>query len=149
MRGCISFARASYPVYPLMNWWVGHDPDSPVTITEMRMLTLAVGFQCIQLLARRDVQAGEFRGGVNLKQLAPRDALDAAKAGYRSAMKQHLGIRGGNACGVVRRYRLLLASTRSCETGEAETEKGDGAGFGNAVRGRSRTDVELRRAVSR
>jgi len=52
----------------------------------------AVGFQCLQLVVRRDAQAVELRGGVDLKQLAPRDALDVAEAGYRTAVKQGLGI---------------------------------------------------------
>jgi hypothetical protein len=44
------------------------------------------------LVARRAAQAAEFRGGVNLKQLAPRDALDVAEAGCRTAVKLGLGI---------------------------------------------------------
>ena len=47
---------------------------------------------CLQLVAGRDAQAGEFRGGVDLKQLAPRDALEIAEA---AAAKQGLGIGAG------------------------------------------------------
>jgi hypothetical protein len=56
------------------------------------VLALAVSFQRLELVAGRDAQAGEFRGGVKLKQLAPRDALDIAKAGNRATVKQGLGI---------------------------------------------------------
>jgi len=66
--------------------------DSPLVIDANAVLTLAVGFQCFQLVAGRDAQAGEFGGGVDLKQFAPRDALDIAEAGYRAAVKQGFGV---------------------------------------------------------
>jgi len=62
---------------------------SPDTHT---VLALAVGFQCLPLVARRDAPAGEFRGGMNLKQLASRDALEIAEGRYGAAAKQGLGI---------------------------------------------------------
>jgi len=37
-------------------------------------------------------QTGEFGCGLDLKQLAPGDALEIAEARYRTAMKQCLGI---------------------------------------------------------
>jgi hypothetical protein len=66
--------------------------DSPLVVDANAVLALAVGLQCLQLIARRHTQAAEFRGGVDLKQLAPRDALDVAEAGYRAAVKQGLRI---------------------------------------------------------
>lgn len=56
------------------------------------VLAPAVGLQCLDLVAGWDAQAGKFRGRVHLKQLLPRNALDIAKARYRLAVKQSLGI---------------------------------------------------------
>jgi hypothetical protein len=66
--------------------------DPPRVVDAEAVLAFAVGFQCLQWVTRRDAQADEFRGGVDLKQLAPRDALDVAEAGYRTAAKDGLSI---------------------------------------------------------
>jgi hypothetical protein len=56
------------------------------------VLTLAVGLQRLQTISRRDPQASELGGRVELKQLTPRDTLDVAEARNRAALKQGLGI---------------------------------------------------------
>jgi hypothetical protein len=66
--------------------------DSPPVVDVNAVLGLLVSLQRLQVDARRDAQGGELGGGVDLKQLAPRDALDVADAGYPTAAKQALGI---------------------------------------------------------
>jgi len=67
--------------------------DSPLVVDANAVLAFAVGLHRLQLVTRLDAQAGEFRGGMDLKRLTPRDALDVAEAGYRAAVKQGLSIR--------------------------------------------------------
>jgi hypothetical protein len=72
---------------------VGHPEKAnpPPVVDADAVLLLSIGFQCFQVVAWRHTQATEFRGGLNLKQLAPRDALDVAEAEYRTAVKEGLG----------------------------------------------------------
>jgi hypothetical protein len=56
------------------------------------VFTLAAALQRLQLVARRNTQAGALSGGEDLKQLAPDDPLDVAEAGYRATVKKGLGI---------------------------------------------------------
>ena len=66
--------------------------NSPLVVDANAVLAPAVGLQCLQLVARWDAQAGKLGGRVDLKQLAPGDALDVAEAGNRAAVKQGLGV---------------------------------------------------------
>ena len=66
--------------------------DSPLVVDANAVLPLAVGFQCLQLIAWWDAQAGELGSCVDLKQLASRDALDIAEAGDRTTAKQRPGV---------------------------------------------------------
>ena len=82
--------------------------DPPLVVDADAVLAVAVGFQCLQLVARWDAQAAEFRGGMDLNPLAPRDALDVAEAGYLTAVKQGLGIGArerAESCAVVIRNK--------------------------------------------
>lgn len=51
------------------------EADPPLVVDANAVLVFAVCLQRLQLVARRDAQAGQLAGGVDLKQLAPGGAI--------------------------------------------------------------------------
>jgi hypothetical protein len=85
-----------------------HEAEAPLVIYADAVLPFAITLQGSKLIARRHFQRCRFRRGVELQQLASRDALDIAKAPYRYALKQFFSVSIGERndhrtlCSVIR-----------------------------------------------
>jgi hypothetical protein len=70
-----------------------NEAQTPLVVNSDTVLSLALAAQGFQAVSRRRCQVTQFRGAVQLPELAPRDALDSLKAAARLPAMKSLGFR--------------------------------------------------------
>jgi hypothetical protein len=70
-----------------------NEAQTPLVVNPNAILSLSVAMQYFQAISGRRCQIAQFRGAVQLPELAPRDALDSLKAASRLPAMKSLGFR--------------------------------------------------------
>jgi hypothetical protein len=70
-----------------------NEAKTPLVVNPNAILSLSVAMQSFQAISGRRCQIAQFRGAVQLPELASRDALDSLKAAARLSTMKSLGFR--------------------------------------------------------
>ncbi len=70
-----------------------NEAKTPLVVNPNAVLSLSAALQYFQAIAGRRRQIAQFRGAVQLPELAPRDALDSLQAAARLPAVKSLGFR--------------------------------------------------------
>lgn len=69
-----------------------HKTDAPLVINADTVLPLPAAFERLQHIARRNSQAAQLGGRMDLQQLAPRHPFDVPEPADGQALKQAFGV---------------------------------------------------------
>jgi hypothetical protein len=70
-----------------------NEAKTPLVVNPNAVLSLSAAMQSFQAISGGRCQIAQFRGAVQLPELAPRDALDSLKAAARLPAVKSLGFR--------------------------------------------------------
>jgi hypothetical protein len=71
------------------------ETNAPLIVHSDAVLTFAITLQCLKPVSRRDTQASELCGSVNLQQLPSGRSLDVTKSSNGPTVEQRFGIGTG------------------------------------------------------
>ena len=68
------------------------EANPPLIIDPNAVLSSPISLECFEMVARRNTQILQLRGGIQVEQLAPRHSFDCLKPEHRPILEQRLSV---------------------------------------------------------